>query len=295
MAEWILLPLLCRSEARELRLLGGVEPQRYVLTEDHRWQVSLHQGEQYLQPARCPQETAEAAEETRPLVFDPDLLSFAYPHAAAASMPTKITATQLKGRLVDQELEEGTPPLIRQEAEFARPAFLEQGRTVTPAQRGSATHRVMEYLDFACPDVDEAISRLVRGKFLTEEEGKSVDREAIRRFLRSPLADQLRSAEKVWREYRFSLLMPGERYWGQEAAGEEVLLQGVVDCFFDTPDGLVVVDFKTDRAEGEEQRRRTEAYRSQVEAYSDALENIFHRPVCRKVLYYFHTNQAFDL
>ena len=108
-------------------------------------------------------------------------------------------------------------------------------------------------------------------------------------------AAQLRHADKVWREYRFSLLMPGEKYWGERALGEEVLLQGVVDCFFDTPEGLVVVDFKTDRVKGEEQRRRTAEYRSQVEAYSDALEKIFHRPVCRKILYYFHTNEAIVL
>ena len=294
MAEWILLPLLCRSEARELRLLGGVEPQRYVLTEDHQWKVSLHQGQCYAKPPRPVEGAAEAEEKGRPISFDPALLSFAYPHAAAAQMPTKITATQLKGRLVDQELEEDMPSPVRGKDIFARPAFLER-RAVTPDQRGSATHRVMQYLEFTCADVEGTISRLVQERFLTEEEGASVDCGAIRRFLCSPLAEQLRHADKVWREYRFSLLMPGEKYWGERALGEEVLLQGVVDCFFDTPEGLVVVDFKTDRVKGEEQRRRTAEYRSQVEAYSDALEKIFHRPVCRKILYYFHTNEAIVL
>ena len=297
MADWILLPLLCRGEARELRALGGVEPQRYALTEDHQWLVALHQGERYLQPparGRGGEAAGEEAEEDIP--FDPALLSFAYPHEPAAQLPTKITATQLKGRLVDQELEEGAPPSAREaRGEFARPAFLGQGRRMTAAQRGSATHRVMQYLDFSCPDVEGAVAALVRDGFLTGEEGGSVDCAAIRRFLRSPLAEALRRAGKVWREYRFSLLMPGEKYWGAAAAGEEVLLQGVVDCFYDTPEGLVVVDFKTDRASGEEQRRRTETYRAQVEAYSDALAQIFQRPVARTILYYFHTNTTVDL
>ena len=79
------------------------------------------------------------------------------------------------------------------------------------------------------------------------------------------------------------------------AAGEEVLLQGVVDCFFDTPEGLVVVDFKTDRVSGKEQKLRTEHYRSQVAAYSAALTRIFGRPVARQVLYYFHTGTTVEL
>ena len=74
-----------------------------------------------------------------------------------------------------------------------------------------------------------------------------------------------------------------------------MLLQGVVDCFFDTPEGLVVVDFKTDRVSGKEQQLRTEHYRSQVAAYSAALTRIFRRPVARQVLYYFHTGTAVEL
>ena len=68
-----------------------------------------------------------------------------------------------------------------------------------------------------------------------------------------------------------------------------------MDCFFETERGLVVVDFKTDRVSGEAQRRRTEEYRPQILAYSDALEQIFQRKVCRRVLYYFSTDTAVEL
>ena len=44
----------------------------------------------------------------------------------------------------------------------------------------------------------------------------------------------------------------------RQAAGEELLLQGVVDCAFETPDGLVVVDFKTDRVTPQQQSQRAE-------------------------------------
>lgn len=48
------------------------------------------------------------------------------------------------------------------------------------------------------------------------------------------------------REYRFSLLRP-VRDFATLDADDAVLLQGVVDCFFEEDGELVVVDFKTDR------------------------------------------------
>jgi ATP-dependent helicase/nuclease subunit A len=68
-----------------------------------------------------------------------------------------------------------------------------------------------------------------------------------------------------------------------------------VDCFYETAEGLVIVDFKTDRVSGEKVSRRAEEYRAQVEAYSTALAAIFEKKVCRKVLYFFHTNSIVEL
>lgn len=60
------------------------------------------------------------------------------------------------------------------------------------------------------------------------------------------------------------------------------LLQGAVDCFFETADGsLTVVDFKTDRIAPGGEREKAEEYRPQLTAYSDVLERIFERPVTR--------------
>ncbi len=293
MAEWVLLPLLCRREAAELRLAGGVEPARYVQTEDPPWTAALHEAAPYQRQSGGGEE-ARVETARRPIAFDEALLDFRYPYTAAQTLPTKLTATQLKGRFLDQEIAEDTPAPARKPV-FDRPAFLRGERALTPAERGTATHIVMQYIDFACTDVAAALEDMVALGRLTQAEGDAVDRGAIRRFLDSPLAEELRQAKDLRREYRFSLLVDGQDYLGQPAAGEEVLLQGVVDCFFETEEGLVVVDFKTDAVRGEEQRRRTEAYRPQITAYSEALRRIFKRPVCRRVLYYFSTGTAVEV
>ena len=292
MAEWVLLPLLCRREAGELRSCAGAEAGRCVPAGDSPWTVALHDAAPYLRRrgGQAAQQAAPAVE----LPFDPEVLGFRYPYGAAERLQTKITATQLKGRPKDQEIAEGTWPALLP-VKFEKPRFLAGERPLSAAERGTATHALMQYLPLDCADVAGEVERLAAQRRLTERQAAAVDTAAVERFLRSPLAEEMRAAAKLWREYRFSLLVKGERYLGEDARGEELLLQGVVDCFFETERGLVVVDFKTDRVSGEAQRRRTEEYRPQILAYSDALEQIFQRKVCRRVLYYFSTDTAVEL
>ena len=70
----------------------------------------------------------------------------------------------------------------------------------------------------------------------------------------------------------------------------------VVDCWFETPDGLTVVDFKTDRVFTEEElTERAELYRGQLSAYTLALERVLERPVTRRVLYFLSVGRAVEV
>ena len=78
--------------------------------------------------------------------------------------------------------------------------------------------------------------------------------------------------------------------------GEQVLLQGVVDCCFETADGLTVVDFKTDRVfSALEVRQRAEHYRPQLEAYSRALERVLEKKVVRRALYFLAAGETMEI
>jgi ATP-dependent helicase/nuclease subunit A len=52
------------------------------------------------------------------------------------------------------------------------------------------------------------------------------------------------------------------------------LVEGNVDLVFETQDGFVVVDFKTDRAEGD----LLAAYTRQVQLYADAIAEATGKP-----------------
>jgi len=293
MSEWILLPLLRRREAAPLRELAGQSEGGWALTEDADWSVAVHETGAYLSAEGRAVEEQQAGQTRFPV--NREALSYVYPHLAACTAPTKLTATQLKGREKDKEIaQETVQPYVKQS--FAAPRFLTGRRALTSAERGTAVHLVMQYLPLGeDTDVDAVVADLAERRLLTREQAEAVDREVIRRFLRSPLAEELRSAEKVEREYRFSLLMPGSEYFSGLDGGETVMLQGVVDLFAVRDGAVTVVDFKTDEVTDAALEERANLYRPQLVAYSSALERILELPVRRRVLYFFHSGRAVDI
>ena len=109
------------------------------------------------------------------------------------------------------------------------------------------------------------------------------------------VAEELRRADSVQREYRFSILVPASDYFPQAAEGEELLLQGVVDLFARTAEGILVVDFKTDYVTEETLAEKAAYYRPQLTAYSAALERILGEPVVRRALYFFRTGDTVEV
>ena len=94
---------------------------------------------------------------------------------------------------------------------------------------------------------------------------------------------------------KLELLAPAGDYYPGAGEGEKVLLQGVVDCCFETLEGLTVVDFKTDRVSGGGLRERSEEYRPQLEAYARALEEMTGKRVARRVLWFFAADAAVEV
>lgn len=291
--DWLLLPLLHTAAAGELHQFAGLWPQE--LDEGPEGlTIHLHHvgGGETLREAVSAPETVRAED----VLPDEAALSFRYGHPAAAVTPSKVTATQLKGRELDQEIAEGTA-LRRHELTPEKPRFMQEAQGLTAAERGTAMHLVMQYLDLSAADEDDVRARvaaLAQRRLLTAEQAASLDIPALVRFLSSPLAERIRRARQVWREYRFALLVDGGVY-DPAAAGEEMLLQGVADCVFETENGLVVVDFKTDRVTGPALAQRAETYRPQLAAYAAALEKILEKPVTERILYFFTAGMEISL
>ncbi len=300
MDAWVLTPALCRRESTPL--WADLEQERPSPPEDPgpEWEIRLLPGEEYEQPLPAEEKPAEETEPERLEMTAEELterFQWQYPHQSSVNMPSKLTATQLKGREKDGEISEEAAELLpqRSSAGLRRPIF-EKERPLTATEKGTALHLVMQYLNYEKTNTDgeirEEISRLIAEQFVTPAQGNSVNPRVIRLFFRSNVGKRLKMAVRVEREFKFSMLVPAEDYYPEGEPGESLLLQGVVDCWFQEADGTVtVVDFKTDRVTENTVEERAKGYRPQLDAYSRALSEVLELPVSQKCLWFFAVNQ----
>ena len=215
-------------------------------------------------------------------------MQWQYPHQAAGHTPSKVTATELKGRAKDQEAQEDAAA-PRRMPKLSRPEFILEHQGLSPTEQGTAAHQFLQYANFSVLTTQDGViselDRMVDEEFLTEAQAQAVDPEEIVGLFTSPLGQRMLSAKELLREFKFSLLTDADTiYPGLE--GEQVLLQGVVDAAILEPDGITVIDFKTDRVSSDGAEARAQGYRGQLETYRDALSRIFARPVKQTVLYF---------
>ena len=72
---------------------------------------------------------------------------------------------------------------------------------------------------------------------------------------------------------------------------EKVILQGIIDCFFEEGDGFILFDYKTDKVKNNSAQIR-DRYKKQLELYKQAIEELTGKPVKEKYLYLFDTGEV---
>ena len=173
-------------------------------------------------------------------------------------------------------------------------------RTVGPeragsasAARGTAYHRALECLDFgklhSREDVRVALKSLLDTGYLEQEAYDALDEMVIFTMLNSPLGQRMAEAQRggrLHREQQFIIGIPA-REMGRGDSQELVLVQGVIDAYMEEEDGLVLIDYKTDRVPGGRagRERLAERYRQQVAYYQRALEQLTGKKVKENIIY----------
>ena len=299
MGEWVLLAAMLRREASSLR---GINTDLLEESRDSLWDIRMVPAKPAGESAE--QESAAQAENTEPDALPTEEiarnLSFKYAHEAAKLLPSKLTATGLKGRFLDREAAEEAESLAEKTKKpvFDRPRFVSGETPLTGAEKGVALHLVMQYIDYkscvSLEGVNAEIERLAKMRIITEKQARAVDSAKIVSFFASPLGKCALCAEKLLREFKFSIMIPAADYF-PEGGDEEILLQGVVDCCIEENGKLTVIDYKTDYVTKENERERAESYRPQLEAYAKALGRITGKPVEKRVLYFFRTGSAVEV
>ena len=298
LGDWVLISALGRIEAGALFEVCS-RPRASLHISDYPWFISY----ETLDRVELPKNVWAQSQDTAISQMIPlpqqliNNLQWQDIHQAASKTPSKLTATQLKGRDKDTEAAEGARVQARV-PQLRRPEFILEKRGLSPTEQGTAVHLFLQYADFSkCTDTDGVIAeldRLVDDVYITEQQAQAVCPEAVAELFQSPLGQRMLTAERLIREYKFSMLVDADTYY-PEVEGEQVLLQGVVDAAILEEDGLTVIDFKTDRVTKNSAAQRAETYRGQLETYHMALERIFERPVKEMVLYFLSVGKAVTL
>ena len=233
-----------------------------------------------------------------------DRFAYSYEHANLEGLYVKTTVSELKIAAMADTDEAAFHAFEETEEEAYVPAFRRGEREVSGTVRGNAYHRVMELLDFRSFEEDmpqetlwEKVSEFLAAEVadhrLSEEYHAAVNVNKICKFLRSELGHRMMRAQAAGalrREQPFVLAIPARRLKESFPEDETVLIQGIIDAYFEEEDGIVLLDYKTDRIPSLE--ALWNRYEAQMDHYQEALERLTGKKVKERILYSFHFDAA---
>lgn len=259
----------------------------------------------------APGETYEDSEDLKRSVYE--ILDYRYPYPESSTVPSRTSVTQLKELSIERGEGEIYEPDSRREsgsgdiAELmfsplhAMPSFM-RGEAEKPANEiGTLYHLVMSELDLGLVSemgaecVEGELSGLVKSGKISEEDIGYIDRGKIERFTESEICKRMIRSARVMREAPFQISIPASEYdpsLSGECAADEIILQGIIDCFFEEDGEYVLLDYKTDkigRGGAAEIRAR---YDKQLELYARAIEKLTGTRVKEKLLYLFDSGET---
>lgn len=207
--------------------------------------------------------------------------SYTYPYATDHSARVKVSVSELKKRHMAEEAAEAGETLFAEEEIVPYiPRFAGKEEIVSSVQKGTAYHKLLELMDYEidASALKEHFESLCEKGYITQELLEVVKIEEMVSFRASALAKRMERAAKCGKLYREQPFVLGD-------AEEDVLVQGIIDAYFEEDDELVVVDYKTDRVSAEADL--VDRYQIQLSYYAKALEQIMQKPVKQKIIYAF--------
>ena len=255
-----------------------------------------------------------------------DRLAYRYPYPEAGLIRSKYSVSALNRKAhqvllsrTGEDAEEPEPDLnpesagaagrndvdancaARTQIRLAEPLFMTGEQQMTAAQRGTIYHGFMERIDFSrafregVQYLEGEAEDFVRKEIFTDEEVRAVDLRKITAFFHTPLGQRcVRAFERgeLFREQSFNLR--------SKLAGEEILIQGIIDCCFLEEGKAVLIDYKTNwidrsRPFEEEAERLKNVYGEQIRLYREALAKALGVPVDEAYLYLFSAEACIEV
>lgn len=303
--DWICMAICKHVCGEKLRNVAGAG--RELITSDFsKWDIKFWNKNLLIMDKNL--EVIDEVEEKKSIinykevVVDNEInrrLDYKYKFVECSMLPSNISVSDLKKREFTYGDEIHDVVEVFKEKQVLKPKFLKEEKGLSAAERGTVIHYVMQRLNYDrvnnVTEIKEQIKEMVMDKSLTEKEASVVWHNKIYKFFESSLGKRLLIAYKegrlVSRELPFFTQLSSVEYDSnlnvETYADEKIRLQGIIDCFFEEEDGIVLLDYKTDYVDDNNINEVIQRYKLQIKYYKDALEKITGKNVKESYLYLF--------
>lgn len=282
-AEWLLMCAFVHPNVKLLREDSGIDDIITIPTKA-KWNV-IHS---FVKEE--PEETNQVhqTEQQNPAEPDKNLMRLldrrfaqTYPYADRIAVPTKVSASAL----THNDLQ------LYHVAE-TRPAFMQESN-MTGSERGTSMHTFLQYADFAKMTDESEKQRLIDEGFITPEQSRALNISDIKRFMQSDTYRHIINADKVLKEHRFTVEISARDADETSSCTDNIILQGAIDCLVFEPDGIIIIDYKTDRVKNVSELAHR--YSKQLTLYKKAAEQLFPLPVKKCLIYSLHCGEEIEI
>lgn len=292
LSDWIIMLSLLHPNGNELRSYAGMdEPSEFSCEDTGNFAVFFSDTLPEVSALPLGAVSGKVAYENVPENvseilrnrFDYD----SYPDADLTTLPQKVTASQLAHKETSNIFSRI----------LSKPAFLKD-IPLSAAQKGTAMHTFMQYCDFAKAreSLTQEVERLLSVNRLTHTQAQSLDTEKLSVFIESDIVTRAIESQNYMREYQFTVNIPASMVNEDIDASlkdHPVILQGAIDLAIMENDGIIIVDYKTDKVSSVEML--AQRYSKQLMLYKNALEQTTGKPVKSCLIYSIYLSESLEV
>ena len=218
--------------------------------------------------------------------------NFLYPYQKDANLRVKMSVSELKkmGQMIDEEYSEKVYETIAPASVI--PDFIKQKEELTSTNRGILYHKILELIDLTRTyhrnDIENELLLLVSKNKISKLDFDKLNLDYIYNFTQSDVAKRMAKAmldNKLYKEKQFVIGIKANEINEEYNSEELILVQGIIDAFFEEEGELVLVDYKSDRIKEQEEEKLVQRYKAQLDYYQKALEQITKKKVKEKIIY----------
>lgn len=171
-----------------------------------------------------------------------------------------------------------------------KPKFMQNIVILNKAEIGTLMHLILQKLDFREnyneKTLNDLIQKLIYLNIVTEKQSQYIDKKRLLEFTKTELFKEIQNAKEIYKEQPFHMSVIDEN------TKESILIQGIIDLYYINQNNeIVLVDYKTEYVEKNNEQELIEKYKPQLKIYKKAIEEALNKNVEKVYIYSVYLNK----